>query len=72
MRRSFLNIRHAAIPRFDIFKGNLPLYHVDRVIRETADNGFEEVCINANVRDDSEVSELFFIFKENSSNIMTG
>ena len=32
------------ISRFDIFKGNLPLYHVDRVIWETgekADNGFE-------------------------------
>lgn len=34
------------ISRFDIFKGNLPLYHVDRVIRETgqrADNGFENL-----------------------------
>jgi hypothetical protein len=29
----------------DIFDGNLPLYHVDRVVRETGkkvDNGFEE------------------------------
>jgi hypothetical protein len=34
------------ISKFDIFGGNLPLYHVDRVVRETGkivDNGFEEV-----------------------------
>jgi predicted transposase/invertase (TIGR01784 family) len=33
------------ISKFDIFDGNLPLYHVDRVVRETGktvNNGFEE------------------------------
>ena len=58
------------ISRFDIFNSNLPLYHVDRVIRETgekADNGFEEVYVNANVRDGSEVSELMEVFVEDSA-----
>ena len=34
------------ISKFDIFRGNYPLYHIDRVIRETGkvvDNGFEEI-----------------------------
>ena len=49
---------------------NLPLYHVDRVIRETgerADNGFEEVYVNANVRDGSEVSELMKVFVDDNA-----
>lgn len=55
------------ISRFDIFKGNHPLYHIDRVIRENGEivkNGFEEVYVNAKVRDGSEVSELMEIFVE--------
>ncbi len=58
------------ISRFDIFKGNLPLYHVDRVIRETgerADNGFEEIYVNAKVRDGSVVSELMEVFIDDSA-----
>ena len=53
------------ISKFDIFNGNLPLYHVDRVIRETrekVDNGFEEVYVNAKVKDGSDVSELMEVF----------
>jgi hypothetical protein len=53
------------ISKFDIFDGNLPLYHVDRVVRETGktvDNGFEEVYVNTKVKDDSEVSELMEVF----------
>ena len=53
------------ISKFDIFSGNLPLYHVDRVIRETGekvDNGFEEVYVNAKVKDGSDVSELMEVF----------
>lgn len=49
------------ISRFDIFNGNRSLYHVDRVIWETGekvDNGFEEVYVNAKVKDRSDVSEL--------------
>lgn len=58
------------ISRFDIFKGGLPLYHVDRVIREngkTVDNGFEEVYVNAKIRDGSEVSELMEVFVEDDA-----
>lgn len=53
------------ISRFDIFEGNLPRYHVDRVIRETGkvvDNGFEEVYVNTQVKNDSDISELMEIF----------
>lgn len=53
------------ISKFDIFKGNRSLYHVDRIIRETGekvDNGFEEIYVNAKVKDGSDVSELMEVF----------
>ena len=53
------------ISKFDIFNGNHSLYHVDRIIRETGekvDNGFEEVYVNAKVKDGSDVSELMEVF----------
>ncbi len=53
------------ISRFDIFNSGLPLYHVDRVIRENGqvvDNGFEEIYVNAKVKDGSDVSELMEVF----------
>ena len=53
------------ISRFDMFKDGIPLYHVDRVVRETGkvvDNGFEEIYVNAAVKDGSEVSELMEVF----------
>jgi predicted transposase/invertase (TIGR01784 family) len=55
------------ITTFDMFKGNYPLYHVDRVVRETqevVDNGFTEVYVNTKVKDGSEVSELMEVFVE--------
>ena len=58
------------ISKFDIFNGNLPLYHVDRVIREIGDkvdNGFEEVYVNAKVKDGSDVSELMEVFVNNDA-----
>ena len=58
------------ISRFDIFGGNFPLYHIDRMIRETGKiitNGFEEVYVNTKVKDDSEVSELMEIFVEDEA-----
>ena len=64
------NVCAVFISRFDIFKGGLPLYHVDRVIREngkTVDNGFEEVYVNAKIRDGSEVSELMEVFVEDNA-----
>lgn len=53
------------ISKFDPFGGNFPLYHVDRVIRETGtivENGLEEIYINSKVKDGSEVSELMELF----------
>ena len=41
------------------------LYHIDRVVRETGkvvDNGFQEIYVNAMIKDGSEVSELMKIF----------
>ena len=40
------------ISNFDIFRGKSPLYHIDRVVRETGavvSNGFEEIYVNTNV-----------------------
>ena len=53
------------ISRFDIFKSGLPLYHVDRMVRETGkvvSNGVEEVYVNAAVKDGSDISELMDVF----------
>ena len=59
------NVCVVFISKFDIFKGNRSLYHVDRIIRETGetvDNGFKEVYVNAKVKDGSDVSELMEVF----------
>ncbi len=43
---------------------------MDRVIRETGkvvDNGFEEVYVNAKVKDGSEISELMEVFVEDAA-----
>ena len=53
------------ISKFDVFKSNKSLYHVDRVIRETGeiiDNGFTEIYVNAEIDDKSDVSELMNVF----------
>lgn len=53
------------ISKFDLFKSGIPLYHVDRVVRETGrivDNGFEEIYVNASVRDGSDIAELMDVF----------
>lgn len=58
------------ISKFDIFEGNLPLYHVDRRVRETGKllhNGFEEVYVNTKIKDDSEVSQLMEVFVEDKA-----
>lgn len=56
----------------DIFGGNLPLYHVDRIIRETGKivaNGFEEIYVNTKIKNNSEISELMEVFvKDNVYN----
>ena len=53
------------ISKFDVFKSSKTLYHIDRVIRETGkavDNGFEEVYVNAEIDDDSDVARLMNVF----------
>jgi predicted transposase/invertase (TIGR01784 family) len=58
------------ISKFDIFEGDLPLYHIDRVVRETqrvVDNGFTEIYVNTKVKDGSEVSELMEVFVDDQA-----
>lgn len=53
------------ITKFDPFKKNLTIYHVERIIKETGeviDNGLEEIYINTKVNDGSKVAELMRIF----------
>ncbi len=53
------------ISRFDIFKDNHALYHVDRVVRESGrivENGLREIYVNATVKDGTDVSELMEVF----------
>ncbi len=59
------NVCMVFISRFDIFRGNFPLYHVDRRVRETGtvvNNGFEEVYVNTEIKNNSDVSELMEVF----------
>lgn len=53
------NVCVVFISRFDMFKDGFPIYHVERVVRETGkvvDNGFEEIYVNAAVNDGSDVA----------------
>jgi len=55
------------ISTFDIFKGNSPIYHIDRIIRETnelANNGFMEIYVNTKVDDGSDVAKLMKVFSQ--------
>jgi predicted transposase/invertase (TIGR01784 family) len=54
------------ISKFDVFKGNKTIYHINRVIEETGiivDNGIHEIYVNATVDDKSDISELMQYFK---------
>ena len=58
------------ISRFDVFKDGLPLYHVERVVKETGKtvyNGFEEIYVNSAVNDGSDISELMEVFTDGAS-----
>ena len=55
------------ISEFDIFKGNSPIYHIDRIVRETGetvDDGSYEIFVNTAVNDGSEVAELMACFSQ--------
>ncbi len=58
------------ISKFDIFEGSLPLYHVDRMVRETGkvvNNGFEEVYVNTKIKNNSKISELMEVFVDDNA-----
>ena len=58
------------ISKFDIFKSQRSLYHVDRIIRETGeivDNGFTEIYVNAEIDDNTDVSELMNVFVQDKA-----
>lgn len=64
------NVCIVFISKFDVFKKNYAIYHIERVIRETgevADNGFQEVYVNAKAKDGSEVSELMKVFVDDEA-----
>ena len=51
--------------RFDPFCGNLPRYHILRSVKEletVADNGTEEIYVNAKINDGSDVAQLMELF----------
>ena len=56
------------ISAFDLFKGNLPLYHVKKVVVETEqiiDDGLTEIYVNAAVDDGSKLAKLMKVFTKN-------
>jgi hypothetical protein len=59
------------ISQFDFFDGNSPIYHIDKVVRETGetvDDGSYEIFVNTTVKDGSDVSELMSCFLEKNIN----
>lgn len=59
------NVIGIFISKFDMFEAGKTVYHIERVIRETdeyQDNGLQEIYVNANVDDGSDISELMKIF----------
>lgn len=57
------------ITKFDPFKDNLIIYHVDHVVRETGEkvnDGLEEIFVNTKVNDGSKIAELMQIFSTTS------
>ena len=64
-----VNVCVIYIAKFDIFEDGRSVYHVDRIVRETGKvvyNGMEEVYVNAEARDGTEVAELMQVFTEGS------
>lgn len=60
------NVYVIFISKFDYFKKNKTIYHVDRVLRETqdiVDNGFHEIYVNTVVDDGTDIAALMKLFK---------
>ena len=56
------------ISAFDLFKGNLPLYHVVKMVKETGqevDDGLTEIYVNAAVDNGSKLAKLMKVFTKN-------
>jgi len=56
------------ISAFDLFKGNLPLYHVKKVVMETEqiiEDGLTEIYVNSAVDDGSKLARLMKVFTKN-------
>ena len=56
------------ISTFDLFKGNLPLYHVVKTVKETGqviEDGLTEIYVNAAVDDGSKLAKLMKVFTKN-------
>lgn len=65
-----MNVCVLYIAKFDIFGTGRPVYHVKRIVEETGEivyNGFEEIYINAEARDGSDISELMQVFTEGAA-----
>ena len=57
------------ISKFDVFKQGKAIYHVERIIKETGQtvyNGTQEIYINAEVDDASDIARLMKGFVENN------
>ena len=58
------------ISKFDIFDGGLPLYHIDKVVRETGqviEDGLTEIFVNTVNYDGSKPARLMKLFTENGA-----
>ena len=58
------------ISKFDIFDGGLPLYHIDKVVRETGqviEDGLTEIFVNTVNNDGSKPARLMKLFTENDA-----
>ena len=56
------------ISAFDLFKGNLPLYHMVKTVKETGqviEDGLTEIYVNAAVDDGSKLAKLMKVFTKN-------
>ena len=58
------------IAKFDIFGAQRSVYHIKRTVEETGQtvyNGMEEIYVNTEVRDGTEISELMRVFTEDAA-----
>ena len=58
------------IAKFDIFGAEQSVYHIKRTVEETGQtvyNGMEEIYVNTEIRDGTEISELMRVFTEDAA-----